>query len=335
MATSFKVNASAKLTVVGSSIKVRTAPQMGAVVRTINTGTIVQATERAYISGDPWFHISDGWISGKYVQGWVKDYNNNNSWWYVEKDYSYTASAWKTIDGKDYCFGKDSYLFVSCYIKAANGVNYYWVDDDGVWQEEWTTSTPDRSKYRVVENYTTVNAFSSGSAPAYDKVYAYNTYLTQSQMKVNAQYILNYLRSRGWTKNAVCGMLGNIQAESTVSPGRWQNGDEGNMHLGFGLTQWTEATKYFDWAARKNLYPIDMDSQLQRILAEVNPTAPDEVQYQVQPSYNITFPAFVKSTQSASYLAAAFLYNYEQPAKPEEKRAERENNATNWYNTLS
>lgn len=29
-------------------------------------------------------------------------------------------------------------------IKQADGVNYYWVDDDGVYMPEYTTKTPDR-----------------------------------------------------------------------------------------------------------------------------------------------------------------------------------------------
>lgn len=76
----------------------------------MNTGARIQASGRVLIDGDPWFHITDGWISGKYIQGWVKDYNDNNRWWYVEKGYSYSVSAWKTIAGKDYCFGADGYL---------------------------------------------------------------------------------------------------------------------------------------------------------------------------------------------------------------------------------
>lgn len=242
MATWYKINASAKLTVRADSLNVRSGPQLYDFVKSVKAGEVVQATERALISGDPWFHISDGWISGKYVQGWVKDNNNNNSWWYVEKNYGYPSATWRTIGGKDYCFGKDAYLFVYCYIKAADGVNYYWVDDDGVYMPEYTTKTPDRNKYRVVENYATENAY-SGAAPSADKVYARNDYQTESQMKVNAQYILNYLRAKGWTKNAVRGMLGNMQSESTISPGRWQDGDAGNMNLGVGLTQWTKATK--------------------------------------------------------------------------------------------
>ena len=112
-------------------------------MRKLNTGASVQATGRILINGDPWFHIADGWISGDYVQGWVKDYNDNNRWWYVEKGYAFPISVWKTIAGKDYCFGMDGYLFVECYIKSAVNNTYYWVDDDGVWLEQYNTTVPD------------------------------------------------------------------------------------------------------------------------------------------------------------------------------------------------
>ena len=50
-----------------------------------------------------------------------------------------------------------------------------------------------------------------------------NTYnssntLTMEQMKVNATYIWNYLREQGWTLNAVAGVLGNMQSESSINP---------------------------------------------------------------------------------------------------------------------
>ena len=80
MASWYKIKVSAKLTVRANNLKVRKTPQMGDSVRTLQEGAVVQATERALISGDPWFHINDGWISGKFVEGWVKDNNNNNSW---------------------------------------------------------------------------------------------------------------------------------------------------------------------------------------------------------------------------------------------------------------
>ena len=50
-----------------------------------------------------------------------------------------------------------------------------------------------------------------------------NTYnssntLTLEQEQINATYIWNALGSQGWTLNAVAGMLGNMQSESTINP---------------------------------------------------------------------------------------------------------------------
>lgn len=150
---------SAQLTVQGINVNVRVNhSSSAAIVKTLNTGARIQATGRVLINGEPWFHITDGWISGDYVQGWVKDYIDNSRWWYVEKGCIYPASAWKTIDGKDYCFGKDAYLFVECYVKSEVNDTYYWVDDDGVWLEQYNTTVPDPG-YRVVENYKTENAY--------------------------------------------------------------------------------------------------------------------------------------------------------------------------------
>lgn len=142
-------------------------------------------------------------------------------------------------------------------------------------------------------------------------------------------------RAKGWTKNAVCGMLGNMQSESTISPGRWQDGDAGNMNLGVGLTQWTKATKLYDWAAKNNLYPLDMDTQLKRILFEVTTTDPNEIQYTPKsPQYPLTFQQFTKSTQTPYDLACAFLHCYEKP-KNSQQDATRGAQATEWFNALS
>ncbi len=50
-----------------------------------------------------------------------------------------------------------------------------------------------------------------------------NTYdssqaLTMEQMEVNARYIWAYLQTQGWTLNAVAGILGNMQSESSINP---------------------------------------------------------------------------------------------------------------------
>jgi len=161
-------------------------------------------------------------------------------------------------------------------------------------------------------------------------IYCSNSYLTQSQMAVNAQYILNYLRGKGWTKNAICGMLGNMQTESTINPGIWQSLKENNMSGGFGLVQWTPATNYINWAQSNKLPVADMDSELKRILYEVSAG----LQFYATSKYNMSFTQFTCSTESAYYLACVFLHNYERPANASQDQT-RGNQATYWYNTLN
>ena len=75
-----------------------------------------------------------------------------------------------------------------------------------------------------------------------------NKYLTQGEMESNAKEIYTYLSDKGWTINAISGLLGNMQRESTINPGLWQSLKEGNYSGGYGLVQWTPASKYTNWA---------------------------------------------------------------------------------------
>lgn len=61
-----------------------------------------------------------------------------------------------------------------------------------------------------------------------------NFYLNMPQMTENAKHIMSYLLDKGWTKNAICGMLGNMQTESTINPGIWQSLIAGNYSGGLG-----------------------------------------------------------------------------------------------------
>ena len=50
-----------------------------------------------------------------------------------------------------------------------------------------------------------------------------NRYLSLSEQQTNATYIRNYLQPDGWTLNAIAAMLGNMETESTINPGTWEN----------------------------------------------------------------------------------------------------------------
>lgn len=152
-----------------------------------------------------------------------------------------------------------------------------------------------------------------------------NKFLGAADQKENAQYIMDYLLKKGWTKNAIAGMLGNMQTESTINPGIWQSLRVNNMSGGFGLVQWTPATKYIDWAKGKGLDYKKMDTNLLRILYEVE----KNIQWI---NKSMTFKEFTKSKKSPYDLGMLFLKHYERPAEPNQPK--RGAQAEYWFNAL-
>lgn len=155
-----------------------------------------------------------------------------------------------------------------------------------------------------------------------------NKFLSVDEMKDNAQYIMNYFTEKGWSKNAICGMLGNMQSESTINPGIWQDLNEGNMSGGYGLTQWTPATKIINWcnsfSPQKDYHNIQ--SQCERILWE------SENEQQWIQNKPMTFKDFTKSNDTPENLAQIFIANYERPAEP--NQPQRSTQARYWYDNL-
>lgn len=142
--------------------------------------------------------------------------------------------------------------------------------------------------------------------------YSGNRYLSQSEMEVNAEYIYNYLLAAGWKINAIAGLLGNLQTESTMNPAIWESLNEGNLSGGFGLVQWTPATKYLDWASSNGLTPELMESNLQRILYEVT----NNIQWGNDSLGNpppYSFYEFTQSEEDPYTLGMLFLHHYERP----------------------
>lgn len=156
-----------------------------------------------------------------------------------------------------------------------------------------------------------------------------NFYLNEEQQKINASYIWDVMGVQGWTINSVSAMLGNMEVESTINPGIWQSLNEGNLNGGFGLTQWTPATKYLDWCIELDIVPASMDSAIQRLNWEVE----NGEQFYPTENYPINFKNFKISTLSVEYLSDAFLYNYERPKNPDVTL--RRENAVKWYEYLT
>jgi len=158
-----------------------------------------------------------------------------------------------------------------------------------------------------------------------------NSALTLEQMKGNAQYILDKLLAQGWTKNAICAMLGNMQSESTINSGRWEGGDSNNMSVGFGLVQWTPASKVTNWLDNNGFLNqwTSIEGQVDRIIYEVA----NGVQWITKPSYPISFVEFTTSNATPTYLAGAFITNYERPF--DNTQPIRGTQAEYWFSTLT
>ena len=164
--------------------------------------------------------------------------------------------------------------------------------------------------------------------------------LTNLEMQANALYIKNYLLNKSWSIHSICALLGNMQAESSLNPGRWQSDNVGITSSGYGLVQWTPATKYIDWCSEKGLTDYsEMDSNLARIVYEVE----NNIQWIATSDYDLTFTEFtfgISSTGEKVYslrtLTEAFLINYERPADQSNSVKDyRTSLAEDWYTYLS
>lgn len=163
--------------------------------------------------------------------------------------------------------------------------------------------------------------------------------LTSAQMEVSAFYIYSALTDKGWTPEAIAGLLGNLQHESSINPGRWE-GDSVGSGPGYSLVQWTPYTNYTEWcAAEGRTDPSEMDNAIARILYELE----NGLQYYATDSYPISFYGFTKSNQSPYDLACAFAWNYERSwtvlygteNEKEQLRQQRGDAAESWYTYLT
>lgn len=148
---------------------------------------------------------------------------------------------------------------------------------------------------------------------------------TPEQVQIdNMNLVYDYFRRRGWTPNAIAGMLGNIMVESTVNPWNFQNdtldwsdpaailADSGGM----GLTQWTPCRKYYQWAIDSDLDPQSGTTMCDRIKYEQE----HNLQWSLENYGRHTWTDFITSTEEPWLLADVFLWAYERPSDPDEQQ---------------
>ena len=171
----------------------------------------------------------------------------------------------------------------------------------------------------------------------YFKTTDVNVYQPGEYQKYNMEKVYNYFSAYGWTLNAIAGMIGNMMVESTINPGccQYNSVDWDNPSTilstsgGIGLTQWTPARKYYNWAIDNGLDPLQGDSQCARIEYERE----HNLQWSLNNLGNHTWEQFVSSTESPETLARVFVWAYERPQNP--NIAQRQRNARWAYDYLS
>ena len=89
--------------------------------------------------------------------------------------------------------------------------------------------------------------------------------LTRAEMENNADIVIAYYRSQNVNDKTIAGLLGNMQAESSINPERQEVGGQG-----YGLVQWTPVSVLQNHCNTLGLSPYnDGDVQLQVIIAEI------------------------------------------------------------------
>lgn len=164
-----------------------------------------------------------------------------------------------------------------------------------------------------------------------------NVYQPGDYQKHNILKIYAYFSALGWTLNAIAGMIGNMMVESGCNPGCLQytspSWDDPSSIIatsgGIGLTQWTPARKYYNWAVENNLDPQDGNTQCARIQYE----SENNIQWSLNNYGHHTWNDFIHSTESPEILARVFVWAYERPTNP--NVAQRQRNARWVYDWLS
>ena len=159
--------------------------------------------------------------------------------------------------------------------------------------------------------------------------------LTMEQMQNNAKCFYGYMSIKyGWSLNAICGILGNAQSESTINPNRWQGDYSGFNPVsteGFGLVQWTPFTNITNWLKQKGYwgkFETYGNAECDKIQEELE----NNEQWITTSAYPMSFKEFSTSTADPGYLAWVFLANYERPADPQQPI--RATQARQWYDFL-
>lgn len=170
--------------------------------------------------------------------------------------------------------------------------------------------------------------------------------LTESEKENNAGIIYSVLDSLGYSLDTIAALTGNMDSESTLSPGLHERGG-----TGYGLVQWTPGSKLQEHCTELGISPYtDGTVQLKCVDGELF-TLKNEwysTEAYIKPYYNsgadssmigLTPEEFKTNSVSRSveWLTVAFMVCYLRPSRNPDTNhyVQRQANAVKWYEYFS
>lgn len=193
--------------------------------------------------------------------------------------------------------------------------------------------------------------YGAGALPQYEWVIGEpNQYFNDAQMVNNAYCIAGFFLAKGWTLQAIAGLLGNIEQESTMNPALLEQGvPYPNEGKGTGLVQWTPSgDRYTDINPLHLVFDAlglpwgDYSNgtyQCEALYAEFEQSTGlvdrgIEPQWYQTSAYPISWKDWSESTDSPAELASAFMRNYERPYLPTANEEKRRQDALEWFDVI-
>lgn len=166
---------------------------------------------------------------------------------------------------------------------------------------------------------------------------------TGTESQANASYIYSYLKARGWSRNAILGLICNTTWESYNNPAFTEVGGYG----GFGIVQWTPSGEYTTWA-RQHGFPCGRDcSDPEKYLVGQLEKLMDEYRKGQQFMWGrnshvyrnrfdgTTWETYIHTTNSVAWATEAWMACYERPSYTLHHLDDRLGFISFWENALT
>lgn len=176
--------------------------------------------------------------------------------------------------------------------------------------------------------------------------------LSWEQKKANAEYIYSYLYEKNWSKESICGLLGNAYRECKMNPGVWHDWD--NSNSAYGIVQWTKGAFLIHYNLSKEDVdrmaaedPIKlMNNQLDYLIESMKPeygiwgTGNRQKQYDKYPPsegipLSMSGEEYMQSSFAPKDMALVFHASYERSGDGVKELQERIDAAEQWYRYFS